>query len=199
MWSCLYVTKPVEHQWLHFRVAKPNIVAHSNLEFRSQGQEGFEFEASMNYIVRLWKAKGWECVPVAVWLAHRSYTKVSLSYPLMSHYRGEIKAYKVTVGIFVACTSVSNAWQKFWYNIWIPKSVVSWAWWHTPLIPALGRQRQVDFWVRDQPGLQSEFQDSQGYTEKPCLEKNKPNKQTNKQKISCYQSIFLNLGCTTPK
>ena len=42
-----------------------------------------------------------------------------------------------------------------------------------PLIPALGRQRQVDFWVRGQPGLQSEFQDSQGYTEKPCLEKTK--------------------------
>jgi hypothetical protein len=34
-----------------------------------------------------------------------------------------------------------------------------------------------------QPGLQSEFQDSQGYTEKPCLKKptNQPNKQTNKQ------------------
>jgi hypothetical protein len=44
-------------------------------------------------------------------------------------------------------------------------------WWRTPLIPALRRQRQVDFWVRGQPGLQSEFQDSQGYTEKPCLEK----------------------------
>jgi hypothetical protein len=29
-----------------------------------------------------------------------------------------------------------------------------------------------------QPGLQSEFQDSQGYTEKPCLEKQQ---QTNKQ------------------
>jgi hypothetical protein len=42
-----------------------------------------------------------------------------------------------------------------------------------PLIPALGRQRQADFWVRGQPGLQSEFQDSQGYTEKPCLEKKK--------------------------
>jgi hypothetical protein len=40
-----------------------------------------------------------------------------------------------------------------------------------PLITALGRQRQADFWVRGQPGLQSEFQDSQGYTEKPCLEK----------------------------
>jgi hypothetical protein len=47
------------------------------------------------------------------------------------------------------------------------------------LIPALGRQRQADFWVRGQPGLQSEFQDSQGYTEKPCLEKPKrKNKQT---------------------
>jgi hypothetical protein len=51
-------------------------------------------------------------------------------------------------------------------------------WWFTPLIPALGRQRQVDFWVRGQPDLQSEFQESQGYTEKPCL---KTNKQTNKQ------------------
>jgi hypothetical protein len=51
-------------------------------------------------------------------------------------------------------------------------------WWHTPLIPALGGQRQADFWVRGQPGLQSEFQDSQGYTEKPCF---KTNKQTNKQ------------------
>jgi hypothetical protein len=39
-----------------------------------------------------------------------------------------------------------------------------------PLIPALGRQRQVD---QGQPGLQSKFQDSQGYTEKPCLKKQK--------------------------
>jgi hypothetical protein len=42
-----------------------------------------------------------------------------------------------------------------------------------PLIPALGRQRQVDFWVWGHPGLQSEFQDSQSYTEKPCLKKQK--------------------------
>jgi hypothetical protein len=45
-----------------------------------------------------------------------------------------------------------------------------------PLIPALGRQRQVDFWVRGQPALQSEYQDSQGCTEKPCLEKNNKTK-----------------------
>jgi hypothetical protein len=49
------------------------------------------------------------------------------------------------------------------------------------LIPALGRQRQADIWVWGQPGLQSKFQDSQGYTEKPCLENPKKPK-TNKQK-----------------
>ena len=40
---------------------------------------------------------------------------------------------------------------------------------------------EADFWVRGQPGLQNEFQDSQGYTKKPYLEKPKTNKQTNKQ------------------
>ena len=44
-------------------------------------------------------------------------------------------------------------------------------------------EAEADFWVRGQPGLQSEFQDSQGYTEQPCLEKTKQNK-TNKQKKS---------------
>jgi hypothetical protein len=57
-------------------------------------------------------------------------------------------------------------------------------WWRTPLIPALGRQRQADFQVQGQPGLQSEFQDSQGYTEKPCLKKtNKQKNQTNKKEV----------------
>jgi hypothetical protein len=53
-----------------------------------------------------------------------------------------------------------------------------------PLIPALERQKQADFWVWGQPGLQSEFRDSQGYTEKPCLKKPKQTKpkQTNKKK-----------------
>jgi hypothetical protein len=58
--------------------------------------------------------------------------------------------------------------------------------WHMPLIPTLGRQKQANFWVRGQSGLQSELQDSQGYTKNPCLikqrNKNKQTKQTkNKQ------------------
>jgi hypothetical protein len=44
--------------------------------------------------------------------------------------------------------------------------------WHTPLILETGRQKEADFWVRGQPGLQSEFQDNQG-DKKPCLEKKK--------------------------
>jgi hypothetical protein len=51
-----------------------------------------------------------------------------------------------------------------------------------PLIPALGRQRQVDFWVRGQSGLQSEFQDSQGYTDKPCLKKKQKTKNKKQKK-----------------
>jgi hypothetical protein len=55
-----------------------------------------------------------------------------------------------------------------------------------PLIPALGRQKQADFWVRGQPGLQNEFQDSQGYTEKPCLKKKK-------KKVQCQMVLAQNL------
>jgi hypothetical protein len=54
------------------------------------------------------------------------------------------------------------------------------------------QKTQQDFQVQGQPGLQSEFQDSQGYTEKPCLKKksNKQNK-TNKQKqIICQLMPF---------
>ena len=65
-----------------------------------------------------------------------------------------------------------------------------------PLIPAFGRQRQADFWVRGQPGLQSKFQDSQGYTEKPCLEKPKKKKKNHLQLIS-KPSKTLEGKCST--
>jgi hypothetical protein len=56
------------------------------------------------------------------------------------------------------------------------KTSLAGQWWRTPLMPALGRQRQADFGIQGQPGLQSEFQDSQGCTEKPCLKKKKKKK-----------------------
>jgi hypothetical protein len=77
--------------------------------------------------------------------------------------------------------------------VWFKTRYLSQAWWRTPLIPALGRQRQEDFWVRGQPGLQSEFQDSQGYTEKPCLEK-----QTNKKRQGICTLSILKLWVWSP-
>jgi hypothetical protein len=49
-----------------------------------------------------------------------------------------------------------------------------------PLIPTLRRQKQAEF--EAQPALQSEFQDSQGYTEKPCLSLSKNLSQKKKKK-----------------
>jgi hypothetical protein len=53
------------------------------------------------------------------------------------------------------------------------KSYTAGQWWFMLLIPALGKQKQMDFLVQGQPTLQSEFQDNKGYTEKPCLKKKK--------------------------
>jgi hypothetical protein len=88
-----------------------------------------------------------------------------------------------TAGVSMKCLWVDRAaTADLWTELQISRQhrwellqrmILRRAWWLTPLIPALGRQRQADFWVRGQPGLQSEFQDSQGYTEKPCLEKQK--------------------------
>jgi hypothetical protein len=47
----------------------------------------------------------------------------------------------------------------WWDGSAVKNTDCSRAWWRTPLIPALRRQRQADFWVRGQPGLQSEFQE----------------------------------------
>jgi hypothetical protein len=63
-----------------------------------------------------------------------------------------------------------------------------------PLIPALRRQRQADFWVQGQPGLQSEFQDSQGYTEKPCLGKKKKKKKKRKKEGVPLLKTKLQIG-----
>lgn len=49
-------------------------------------------------------------------------------------------------------------------------------WWRLPFISSLGGQRQTDLWVRGQSGLQSEFLDIQGYTEKRLLKPPCPQK-----------------------
>ena len=58
-------------------------------------------------------------------------------------------------------------------------------------------KRKTDLWVQGQPGLQSEFQDSQGYTGKHCLEKQKPNQLTKhtakKQTQNLQQKIQTNI------
>ena len=51
-----------------------------------------------------------------------------------------------------------------------------------PVIEALREQRQEDLCVQGQPGLQSELQDSQSYTEKPCLKKPKKKKSLSRMK-----------------
>ena len=67
-------------------------------------------------------------------------------------------------------------------------------WWYTPVIPALGRQRQADFCVRGQPGLQSEFKDSQGYTEEPCLEKQKQKEKRDQNKDITFLGFMVYCG-----
>jgi hypothetical protein len=61
-------------------------------------------------------------------------------------------------------------------------------WWCTVLIPGLGRQRKADLLSSTPTCLQSEFQDSQSYTEKPWHK----NKQTN-QKTNTKERHILNV------
>jgi hypothetical protein len=58
--------------------------------------------------------------------------------------------------------------------------------------PSTWEAEAGDFWVQGQPGLQSEFQDSQGYTEKPYLEKQKTtNKQQQQNQLFSTMQIYL--------
>ena len=54
--------------------------------------------------------------------------------------------------------------------------------------PNTWRQKQADFWVWGQPGLQSDFQDIQGYTEKPYIKKQQ---QQQKQKQKRFIYLFI--------
>ena len=88
-----------------------------------------------------------------------------------------VVSHHVVAEIWTQDLWTSTQWSS-WVNIMLlRKHKKARQWWRTPLIPAFGKRGQADFWVWGQPGLQSEFQDSHGYTEKPCLGKTKPKHQ----------------------
>jgi hypothetical protein len=80
------------------------------------------------------------------------------------------------------------------------KTDVCQAWWCMPLILELGRQRLYKGYKGSTEALQSEFQDSQGYTEKPCLEKQRQtNKQTKNQQGAGEMAQWLRAPTDLPK
>jgi hypothetical protein len=66
-------------------------------------------------------------------------------------------------------------------------------WYCKPLIPALGRQRKTDLCEFEASLAYNEFQDSQRYTEKPCLEKQNKSKPTSVY-MNCVQRRVVALG-----
>ena len=70
--------------------------------------------------------------------------------------------------------------EKFAWRF-LKRLTIARQWWHTPLIPEFGSQRQVS----SRPAWSTEFQDRlQGNTEKPCLEKPKEEKEIEKTRES---------------
>jgi hypothetical protein len=59
-----------------------------------------------------------------------------------------------------------------WIVLAVQNVLASRAWWLTPLIPALGRQRQVDFWVRSHPVYKVSSRTARAIQRNPVL-KNK--------------------------
>jgi hypothetical protein len=64
-------------------------------------------------------------------------------------------------------------------------------WWHKPLIPALGRQRQVAFWVRGQPGLVTEWVPGQPGLHRETLSK----KENIRYHFSTKKRVFDKIQC----
>ena len=79
------------------------------------------------------------------------------------------------------CLKVWNGAGQWWLVcLWSPH------WW--------GRGRSL--WVWSQPGLQREFQDSQGYAEKPCLEKQTTNKKVCNGEGQCLSDFKQHMTTT---
>jgi hypothetical protein len=75
------------------------------------------------------------------------------------------------------------------------KTICSWVWWRTPLIPALGRQRQADFWVWGQPVYKVSSRTARAIQRNPVSKNKQTNKTKQQQKLLVLASMsqqFLN-------
>lgn len=70
---------------------------------------------------------------------------------------------------------------------------------HTPLITEFRRLRQMDHWVRGQPGQQTEFLYRQRYMEKACLEKTKRRRKTSLAKLPQESVAKIQIDSHTSK
>jgi hypothetical protein len=82
----------------------------------------------------------------------------------------------------------------------------AWQWWHTLTFDPRTQEAEAEesLWVQGHLGLHCEFKDSQGYTEKPCLEKHnlKAKKVSLTQQVAYrrHTYIYAHLhSCTTHK
>jgi hypothetical protein len=80
----------------------------------------------------------------AYWWAHANTESLSCSRVLFLIWTISVQC--LNVGHLFVYLLSSHNWQ-------VKIEYISRAWWCTPLIPALWRQRQADFWVQGQPGL----------------------------------------------
>jgi hypothetical protein len=166
-------------------VGSPHNRAQQDIWEESHGWSSVDYEAEARGLEQTNDSLQWPFASKAVW--PRGYT---VWHTTASKARLLFVCFLVLEGRLEGQRGWGHRWDwgtwceihKESIKISIRKEIKNWAWWHTPLIPALGRQRQVDFWLRGQPGLQSEFQDSQGYREKPCLEIPPPQKKKKKKR-----------------
>jgi hypothetical protein len=83
---------------------------------------------------------------------------------------------------------LSTVWERLEKDSYTKKNPARWQW-HVFNPSTWEVEEGGSLWVQGQPGLHSEFQDSQGYRVRPCLGKNNNNKQT-KRKLFPIRALF---------
>jgi hypothetical protein len=80
------------------------------------------------------------------WLtAFKIYSSLHTEYSMGEEAKWDPRIHEVTTSIPGQVQVLSNQTHIVAYNLYVKNMLFSWAWWCTPLIPALRRQRQTDF------------------------------------------------------